>query len=220
MLVAEFQLTLRCHHAKALHAADFAHGNGDIEPRNIHARFTDNDGDAFACVWRAADDLQLTLVGGHFAYTQFVGIRVLFGVHHFAQREVGQPLGRVGNVLNLKAKVGQRLDNLVNACVGLKVVFQPGKSEFHSEFLFACSKASSGINALPVKPRNAQKIIGSNRRAGSAGPEMQSHNGAASAGRCQKRRADPGCRTSASPSDRYPCQKQNLGIRPGQSLQL
>ena len=131
MLVRQLQLALRRHHAVALNAADIADLDGDIETRNIRARFTQNDGDPFARVRRAADDLFDAFVGLDLADFQLVRIRMFLGRIDLCDGKFRQALGRVRNPFHLKTKVGQGVEDLVKRSVCVQVVFQPGKREFH-----------------------------------------------------------------------------------------
>ena len=131
MLFRQLQLALGGHHAKAFDTADLANADGDVEAGDIHARFADHHGDALARVRRAADDLHLAFIGVHLADPQLVGIRVFLGVFHITKGEVLQRVRRIDDPFDLKAQVGQSISNLFHRSIGVEVVFQPGKREFH-----------------------------------------------------------------------------------------
>ena len=85
----------------AFDAADFADRQGDIQTRHVIARFTQNNGDTFAGVGRAANDLFVALIGRHGADPQAVGIGMLFGVRDLGQCERTKTIKRINDVLNL-----------------------------------------------------------------------------------------------------------------------
>ena len=131
VFVRQFKLALGGHHAVAFNAADFADAQCHINPRHIVARLTQNHGDTFTRVRRAADDLLFAFVGFNGADAQTVGIGVLFGVLHLGQCKACKALGRVFDPFDFQTKIGQCVANLVYRCIGFEVVFQPGQGEFH-----------------------------------------------------------------------------------------
>ena len=148
MLVRQFQLALRGHHAMAFHAADLAHAQRHVDAWHIIARLAQNHGDPGACIGGAADDLLFALIGQHPADAQPVGIRMWLGVQHFGQRKGGQTRGRVHHLFHLKPEVGQGIEDVVKRGRSLKVILQPGQGEFHR---------SGPCGSCRVAPGNGQR---------------------------------------------------------------
>ncbi len=137
MIVGEFELALRTHHAVRLDAADL----GRLQHHAVHgdrrAGRCEDARHAGARIRRAAYDLQLL----HFAIDkrfdlqdlQLVGVGMGPGFQHFRNREDGKLLRRVFHALDLEAEHGELLDDLVERRIGFERVLQPGKGEFHDE---------------------------------------------------------------------------------------
>ena len=160
MFVRQLQLTLRRHHAVAFHAADFADGNGDIQPRDIHAWLGQHDGDAFARVRRTADDLLFTLVGLHHADPQLVRVRMLLGRGDLGDGKAFQFGGGVFDTFHFQTDVGQGFQDFLQGRGGLQVVFEPGQGEFHRIRQFVVGfvvRISSGAGRPDDQPRSVKK---------------------------------------------------------------
>ena len=114
MLVRQFQLAFRGHHAVAFHTADFADRKGHTDARHIVAWFTQNHGDPFTRIRRTTDDLFITFVGLNGADAQAIRIRVLFGVFHLGQRKACKALGRILDPFHFETKIGQSVANLIH----------------------------------------------------------------------------------------------------------
>ena len=147
MFVGQLHLAFRTHHSVAFDAADLADADGGVDARNIDAGLGHDDGDAFAGIGRAADDLRLARVGENLAHAQAVGIRVRFGLENAADGEVGQPRGGVRDLFDLEAQIGQRLGDRVHRGGGVEVILEPGKREFHRDL--------PGLYGLRVRARHA-----------------------------------------------------------------
>ena len=131
MLVGEFHLALGTHHAVALDAADAADTDGRVDPWHIHAGARDHHGDALTRIRGATDDLRLTVGSQHLADLEAIGIGVFLRLQHLADGELGQPRGGVGDAFDLESEIGQCLGDLLHRSVGVEVILQPGKGEFH-----------------------------------------------------------------------------------------
>jgi hypothetical protein len=137
VLLRKLHLALGAHHAVALDAADLAHLDRGVDAGDIGAGMRDHRGDARAGVRRAADDLRLAPVGLDAADAEAVGVGVLFGLEHLAQREAGEPRGGVVHLLHLEAEIGQRLGDLGHARGRVEMILEPGEGEFHGAVLRA-----------------------------------------------------------------------------------
>ena len=131
VLVGQFQLFFGCHHAKRFNAANFAHRNGDIEPRNISTRLSHNDSDPLARIRRTTNDLRGAFACLNSTNPQLVGVRMLFRRRHFTDHKIRQFRRRVFNALNLKPEVSERICNLIHGRSRVEVGFEPRESEFH-----------------------------------------------------------------------------------------
>lgn len=131
MFFGQLHLALGRHHAEALDAADLADPDGGVDSGDVNAGLGDHDGDALARVGRAADDLLEAFVGVHLADTQAVGVRVLLGLDDLADGEITQLRAAILDAFNLEAQIGQGVGDVVDGGGRLKVIFEPGESEFH-----------------------------------------------------------------------------------------
>ena len=69
--------------------------------------------------------------GFHPAQAQAVGVGVGCCVNHPADAERAEGCCGVFHAFNLVPDIGQRIGDLIKACVGFKVIVQPGEGEFH-----------------------------------------------------------------------------------------
>ena len=111
---AQLHFAFGTHHAIAFDATDFADADGAINAGHVNAGLGDHNGDPFAGIGRATDDLGLAFIGVHLANPKSVCIGVRFGLDDLADGKIGQPACGVRHALYLKAEVGQRLGDFVN----------------------------------------------------------------------------------------------------------
>ncbi len=52
---------------------------------------------------------------------------------HLGKRKARQFCRRIFDAFDLKPEIGQGIENLIKGRLGLKVIFQPGKGEFHGD---------------------------------------------------------------------------------------
>ena len=131
VLVRQLQLALGRHHPVAFHAANFAHAQGHINARHIIARLAQHHRDSGPRIGCSADNLLFALIRHHAAHAQPVGIGVLGGLQNLGDGERGQFRHRVDHLFDLKPKIGQRIEDLIQRRRRLKVIFQPRQGEFH-----------------------------------------------------------------------------------------
>ena len=159
VIVRQHQLAFRAKHPVAVHTPDITgleinSGAGNMRARR--GKDPDKPGFRVRC---AADDLHLLgpaagAIGEGFypADAQTVGIGVLHSLDYTTDAESAQ-LGRwVLDPLDLKAQIGQRVGQRVDRGRGLKVIFQPGESEFH-----LCGSRSSAAPDLAQRGRKGKR---------------------------------------------------------------
>ncbi|MNI34358.1 hypothetical protein D3C73_883470 [compost metagenome] len=163
MLVRHVEFLLGTHHAVAFDAANLADAKRHVETRNIVARTCQRTDKPGAGIRRTANDLQRlaaidvrTGIDGKNPET--VGLWMLFSGQDFGDDE-----GLVGrlviDILDFEADRREALADLVEGGVGLKMILEPGKREFH--------------DLIP-------SVTGSDRRTGSACRAGGSRNGSSS----------------------------------------
>ena len=97
-------------------------------PGNIVARLAEHPDKSDTRVGRAAHDLNRIAVAGiHLEHAQPVCIRMLFGFQHLRDPERLEPVGAVGNFLDLQPDHRQTFDDLFQAGIGFQVLLEPGK---------------------------------------------------------------------------------------------
>jgi hypothetical protein len=132
MVLAQPELAGRAHHAVGFDAAD----GGDLEQQpsagNGRARSSEHAEHPGARIGSAAHDLHRAFTGIDGQDLQFVGLRVLVGGQHPGDPERRQRFGRVGQLLDLEPDRGQLVGDLLGRGVGVEVVLQPRKGEFHA----------------------------------------------------------------------------------------
>ena len=192
----------------ALDAADFADPDRGVDPRHIDTGLGDDHGDPLARIGRAADDLRLALVGCHLADVQPVGIGVLLGLHHLADRKGAQAFGGVSRPLRPPAPDRSALCDLIQAGLGVKMVFQPGQGEFHrlsstKGTLFNARLAYPAQGENPAACQGLRLLLfGNIPGARGAGPSLTPRASARNrSGVLTPRSAAPGCRSSPSATD-------------------
>ena len=132
MLVGKLQLALRAHHAAAFDAADVADAELDVDAGNIAARRGKGADQPGPRIGRAAHHLhrRAAVAGIDGQHLQLVGVRMpLCGEH--AGDDEGFQARLVVDRFDLEADRRQPLDDLGKRGIGLEMVFQPGKGEFH-----------------------------------------------------------------------------------------
>ena len=131
MGIGKLHLALGEHHAVALDTADPADLDRGVDAGDPVAGGRDHHLDAGAGVRGAADDLLLAVGGQNPADPELVGVGVLHGLDHLADREGREPSGRVRHALDLEPEVGQREGDLVERRRGVEMLLEPGEREFH-----------------------------------------------------------------------------------------
>ncbi len=132
MVLAELELAGRAHHAAAFDAADRSDRQGHVTAGDIGARRPEHADHSGAGVGRAAHDLNCALAGIDGQHLQLVGLRVFLGGEHARDLEWRQRLSRIGQLLDLKPDIGQLLGELLGRSVGVEMILEPGKGEFHA----------------------------------------------------------------------------------------
>ena len=132
MLVAQFELAHRAHHAVACHPTDRGDLQRDVAPRHIGAGRTEHADEAGARIGRAADDLHRPLARVDAQHLELVRLRVALGGEHARDAERREPGRRVLDALDLQPDARERLDDRLQRRVGLKMVLEPGEGELHA----------------------------------------------------------------------------------------
>ena len=128
VVVGDLQLEFGHQHAAAFDAANLADAERHVLAGDVGAGRHEHAGHAGARVGRAADHLhRLARAGVDHADAQPVGIGVLLGRDHARDGERRQRLALVGDVLDLEADHGELVDELVERCVGVEMLLQPGR---------------------------------------------------------------------------------------------
>ena len=135
MSVRHFHLSLRAHHAVAFDPADLANANRCVDPGHIDARLGNNHGTPGAGIRSAADDLQRALIGVHLADPQLVRIGMFLCLEHLADREGGQAIPGVGQILYLEAQIVERKKDIVQRRISFEMGLEPGQGELHGGLL-------------------------------------------------------------------------------------
>jgi hypothetical protein len=149
VLVGKLQFALRTHHAVALHAADLADRQRDVDARHIGARRGEGADQAGARVGRAAHHLHRRAAARvDRQHLELVGVGVFFrrqhpGDHKRLQRRL------VVDGFDLEPDHGQPFDDLVERGVGVEMVLEPGKGEFHCV-------SSVGLGTLDLTCRGSE----------------------------------------------------------------
>ena len=131
MLVGQFELPLRQHHAARFDAADLGLGQGEVDAGHVSADGREHAFEPSARVRRAAHDLQALLAGIDLQDLELVGVGMLLGFHHLCHAEVLERSGGVEHLLDLEPDAGQRLGDLVNGGFRVEMLFQPCERELH-----------------------------------------------------------------------------------------
>ena len=152
MLVRQFQFAFRGHHPVAFDTANIADAQCDIDARHVIARLGQNDGDPFPRIRRTAHDLLFTFVCRHTTHAQTVCIRVLLRMRDFRKRKRFQLVRRVFNAFDLKPEVGERIGDLIDACRGIEMCFEPGEREFHVSSSCRAGSCTYQFGSVGSKP--------------------------------------------------------------------
>jgi hypothetical protein len=131
MLIGQFKLALREHHAARFHTANLADLKCQIDAGDIGARRRKNARQPLTRIRRTAHHLhRLTGPGVHLQHAQPIRIGMLLGAHHLGdhKRRIECP---VIHLFDLKADAGECVDNRGKVGVGLKMILEPGKGELH-----------------------------------------------------------------------------------------
>ena len=131
MLIGNHELAFGYQHAVGFDAADHAFLETDTGAGNIGAGVHEDAGHSGTGVRRAADDLNLAPVGLDEANAETVGVGVLLGLLHAGHGEGSECCHAVDDFLDFKADPEQSLDDGVETCLGIEMLLQPRKSEFH-----------------------------------------------------------------------------------------
>ncbi len=153
VIVAQFELAGRAHHAVALNAADRA--LLELEPAgwNHCTRQAEHADQAGTGIGRAANDLQRRTVSGiDSQHLQLVGIGVALGGQYLGDLESGELGGGILGPFDLKPDGVELGRNLLDRSRGVEVVLEPGKRELH--------------RAALLKPQCRRRPTGSGRRWG------------------------------------------------------
>ncbi|MCY1503245.1 hypothetical protein D9M68_373650 [compost metagenome] len=135
VVFGDLQLLFRAHHAAAFDTADGADGERHVDAGHVGSGSGKGADEAGARIRRAADDLDRgARAGVDHQHAQFVGIRMLLGRDDLGDDE-GLEGGLVVDVLDLEPDHRQPRADLFQRSVGIKVVLEPGKREFHD---FTC----------------------------------------------------------------------------------
>jgi hypothetical protein len=133
MFVAQLELADRAHHAAAFDAADCCDLEDQVASRNIGARRPEHSEHPGLGIGRSADHLdRIAGAGVDGQHLQLVGLGMTLCGQHPGDREWGKAVGGAHDPLDLEADCGQRLDDPVDAGIGLEMLLEPGQSEFHA----------------------------------------------------------------------------------------
>ena len=132
MVFAQLQLADRAHHAARFDAADGGDLQRQIAARHVSARRPKHAEHPGAGVGGAADDLHRAVPGIDAQHLQLVGLRMLVGAQHPGDAERAERLGRVGQALDLQAKIGELVGDGVRQRIRLQMRLQPGQRELHA----------------------------------------------------------------------------------------
>ena len=133
MILAELKLARRAHHSAALDSPDRRHLERHVAARNVGARRAEHAEHPGARIGRPAHHLDLLAGAGiDRQHLKLVRLRVLLGGQDPGHRERRQRLGRVADILDLEADGGELVGNLLRRGIGVEVVLEPRKREFHA----------------------------------------------------------------------------------------
>ena len=131
VIVGHVELLFGAHHAVAFDTADLADGKRHVDARHIGSRTGERTDHAGARIRRTADDLhRLAVTGIDRQHLQPVGFRMLFRRQDLGDDE--RLVSRlVIDMLDFEPDRRQALADLVEARIGIEMIFQPGECEFH-----------------------------------------------------------------------------------------
>ena len=132
MVVAQFELAGRAHHAVRFDPADRGDAQHHAVGGHRRAGQPEHAGHAGARVGGAADDLDRAVAGVDAEHLQLVGLRVGPGAEHARDLEVGEFRGRVIDAFDLQPDAGQGIDDLVERGGGFEVLLEPAEGELHA----------------------------------------------------------------------------------------
>ena len=133
VVIAQFELAGRAHHAVALDPADRALPQHHAVGRNHRAGQAKHALHPGPRIGRAADDLQrLAVTGINREHLQLVGIGVARRGEHVRDAETGELVSRIFHALDLEADGIQRIADLRDVGGGLEVILEPGQRELHA----------------------------------------------------------------------------------------
>jgi len=128
----EFKLGAGAEHAVGDDAADGPRFERNAGAWNGRADRREGGDEAGARVRGAANDFELALRGFDLADLQLVGVRVLRRTDDARNRERCELLAGVLDGFDFETSHGHALDDIVDAGIGLQMLFEPGEREFHS----------------------------------------------------------------------------------------
>ena len=101
MIVAEFKLTRRTHHAVRFDPADGGNFQDHAVRRHNSTGGTEHADQAHTGIGRAAHDLERPIAGIDAEHLQFVGLRVWRGAQHLGNAECAQFFGSILDAFDL-----------------------------------------------------------------------------------------------------------------------
>ncbi len=133
MILAELELAVRAHHAKALDIADLRGLQREGGAGDIGSRRAEHADQPLPCIGRAAHDLP----GGARAVVdleqpQLVRIGMRACLEHPGDAERAQRIGGVFHPFELQPDRGQPVGDFGQARIGIEMLFQPGEGELHA----------------------------------------------------------------------------------------
>ena len=132
MVIGQFELGARTQHAVRFDAPNHPFAEDDLLGRNCGARRGKHRFHAGPRIRRTADDLHWGGPSGiDKTNPQPVGIRVGLRLDDAGDDEILEGLSPVIDLLDLKTGFGQCGDDFVESGIGLKMILEPGKREFH-----------------------------------------------------------------------------------------
>ena len=132
VIVGDLQLGFRHQHAAAFHAANLADLERHVLAGDEGAGEAEHALHAGARVGRAADDLDGFAVAGiDHADAQAVGVGMLLGGDDRGDDERLEQRRLVLDLLDLEPDHGELVDDLGSDALGVEMLLQPGKREFH-----------------------------------------------------------------------------------------
>ena len=131
VLVGQLQFALGTQHAAGFDAADGADLEIDPGAGDMGAGGCEDADKAGPCIGGAAHHLHEARCGFHIAHAQAIRIGMLAGFLHPRHGETFKLGGRVGDLFHFEADADQPVDDFIEAGLGVEVVLQPCKGEFH-----------------------------------------------------------------------------------------